>query len=258
MRPTPPQRLLAAVLAMLACAAVPGPARAARPMITDDARIIDPGSCQVETWFRFNRDSNEYWALPGCNPTGNLEITVGGAYLPADEPYTGRSTTLQIQGKTLFRTMETNGWGTGLAVGTVFRPDDVALQVPRYYAYVPTSFSFLDDRVVIHTNVGAARISRASDLPLAENVAGELVRANPGWSFTWGVGGEFAITSRAYLIAETFGDNHQKPYFQGGVRFWIVPNHVQIDATIGSQAGDWSGARWISVGLRLLSLPFLK
>ena len=31
-------------------------AHAARPMITDDARIVDAKSCQVETWSRFNRE----------------------------------------------------------------------------------------------------------------------------------------------------------------------------------------------------------
>jgi len=51
-------------------------ARAARPMITDDARIVDAGSCQVETWVTRNRNDTEYWALPGCNFTGNLEISI--------------------------------------------------------------------------------------------------------------------------------------------------------------------------------------
>ncbi|MEO8441651.1 MAG: hypothetical protein ABI547_04140, partial [Betaproteobacteria bacterium] len=43
-------------------------AHAARPMVVDDARLVDPGACQLETWRRFNRDSHETWALPGCNP----------------------------------------------------------------------------------------------------------------------------------------------------------------------------------------------
>jgi hypothetical protein len=252
-------RLLAATFALAVGAAVPGAAHAARPMITDDARIVDPGACQLETWFRFNRDSNEYWALPGCNPTGNLELTVGGAYLPADEPYTGRATTLQLQGKTLFRVMQPNGWGTGLVVGGVVRPEEAALQVPQFYAYLPTSFSFRDDRIVVHTNAGAARLSREPFEGVSVvNAAGQRVKPTPGWAFTWGVGVEAAVTDRAYLIAETFGDNRDRPYFQGGMRVWLVPNRVQVDATLGSQAGDWGSARWFSLGLRLISPPFLR
>lgn len=249
------RRLAAAGLLL----AVAGAGHAARPFITDDARIVDPGACQVETWFRFNRDSNEYWALPGCNPTGNLELTVGGAWLPADEPYAGRSSVLQVQGKTLFRTLQTNGWGTGLVVGGVIRPEDVALQVPQFYTYVPTSFSFRDDGVVVHTNLGAARLSReAFEGATVVNAAGQRVKPTPGWSLTWGVGGEFEVASNAYVIAETFGTNRDRPYFQGGMRVWLVPNRVQVDATVGSQAGDWGGARWFSLGLRLLSPPFLR
>ena len=249
------RRLAAAGLLL----AVAGAGHAARPFITDDARIVDPGACQVETWFRFNRDSNEYWALPGCNPTGNLELTVGGAYLPADEPYAGRSTLLQVQAKTLFRALTTNGWGVGLAAGGVIRPEDVALQVPQLYAYVPASFSLRDDRVVIHANLGAAKLSRAAfEDPYVVNAAGQRVKPTPGWSLTWGLGGEFEVARNAYVIAETFGTSRDQPFFQGGVRVWLVPNRVQVDATIGSQSGDWSGARWFSLGLRLLSPPFLR
>ena len=57
---------------------------------------------------------------------------------------------------------------------------------------------------------------------------------------------------------ETYGDNHHRHSYQGGVRVWIVPNRVQVDATVGTQAGDYGGSRWISIGMRLLSPPFLK
>jgi hypothetical protein len=55
-------------------------AHAARPMITDDARIVDTKSCQIESWVKKSHDSTEYWALPACNFTGNLELTFGGAW----------------------------------------------------------------------------------------------------------------------------------------------------------------------------------
>ena len=37
---------------------------AARPMMTDDARIVDPQSCQLESWVKTYQHHNEYWALP--------------------------------------------------------------------------------------------------------------------------------------------------------------------------------------------------
>jgi hypothetical protein len=44
----------------------------------------------------------------------------------------------------------------------------------------------------------------------------------------------------------------------GSVRVWVVPNRVQIDATIGTQGGDYGANRWLSIGMRLLTPPFLK
>ena len=32
-------------------------AHAARPLITDDARLVDAKACQVESWVRTNKDS---------------------------------------------------------------------------------------------------------------------------------------------------------------------------------------------------------
>ena len=53
-------------------------AHAARPMLTDDARIVDPKACQLESWVRDSKHTTEYWALPACNVGENTEITIGG------------------------------------------------------------------------------------------------------------------------------------------------------------------------------------
>ena len=116
-----PKVILRCSVIALACTLTPRPMHAARPMITDDARIVDVKSCQVESWQRRNQGSLEYWALPGCNFTGNLEITFGGART-SDAAGT-RATDVVLQGKTLFKTLETNGWGTGLAIGAVRHPN---------------------------------------------------------------------------------------------------------------------------------------
>ena len=213
---------------------------AARPMVTDDARLVDPKSCQVESWVRYNRDSEEYWALPGCNFTGNLELTLGGA-LGKDAAGT-RTTDVVFQGKTLFKPLASNGWGIGLTLGNVTHP---AIQTRSnllgdVYFNIPASFSFRDDRFVLHTNVGmlhdrAEKVSRA----------------------TWGLGSETRLGERSWLIAETYGQTQANPFYQFGVRYWVVPDRVQIDTTYGSRLGGNQDERWFSVGLRLLSPAFL-
>jgi hypothetical protein len=214
------------------------PAQAARPLNTDDARIVDANACQVESWVRRNEGSTEYWALPGCNFTGNLELTLGGA---RTSDATGSPLTrMVLQGKTILKPLEKNGWGLGLAAGTIRRSQS-GTGGSDVYAYVPASLSFADDRWVVHTNVGWLR-EQSTRRDLA----------------TWGVGLERELRPTTWLIAETFGQSRDKPQFQFGLRQWIVPGHVQVDATYGSHLGGGSSERWFSIGLRLLSLPFLE
>ncbi len=67
------------ILALFFSFCVINHAEAARPMLTDDARIVDPKSCQLESWVRDSKHVTEYWALPACNVSENLEVTIGGS-----------------------------------------------------------------------------------------------------------------------------------------------------------------------------------
>jgi hypothetical protein len=214
---------------------------AARPMITDDARITDSHACQVEAWSKSTRAGKEFWAFPACNPTGNLEFTLGANALPDGSG--GRAGDYVLQGKTLFRTLETNGYGWGFAAGTI-RHGDPAPGQGRHasnYFYLPASGSFLGDFVIVHLNLGAQ-----------DN------RDTRQRSMTYGVGSEINFTPRFALIAETFGDERTRQYYQAGIRFWVVPGRFQIDATRGAQSGDFGGSRWWTIGVRLISPPFFK
>lgn len=210
------------------------PAQAARPMITDDARLVDAKSCQVESWARKNTDSHEFWAIPSCNVTDNLEIALGGSQIRAADQVQWQDSV--VQAKTLFKTLSPNGWGVGLAAGVV---QHRAAGGHDSYAYVPASYSFFDDRFVAHTNVGWLRESASGQNHL-----------------TWGLGSETQLTARGYLVAETFGQNQGKPFLQLGWRYWVVPDRVQVDTTYGQRAGQ-SEARWLTIGLRLLSPAWL-
>ncbi len=213
------------------------PAWAARPFVTDDARLTTEGSCQLESWTRFYEGNRELWALPACNPSGNLEFTAGGGQAADYEQ--GLTTSDQVlQLKTLWRPLTTNGWGWGLAVGRVLHPEihPGPNQLGNTYAYIPLSLSLRDDRLVLHGNLGWLR-DHASDRDTT----------------TWGLGGEFyPLTPRLALIAETFGDERNPPWWQAGARWTLIPHLLQIDVTHGQQAGGRSDSRWLSFGLRLI------
>jgi len=219
----------------------PAPVHAARPMNTDDARVTDPFACQVETWTKSTRVGREFWAFPACNPTGNFEFTLGANSLP--DGTGGHVGDYVLQGKTLFKQLETNGYAWGLAAGVIRHGDPLAGQdrTSATYFYLPISASFASDRLIVHINVGAQDNRDTQTKPV-----------------TYGLGTEINFTPRFALIAETYGDENTRQFFQGGIRFWVVPGRFQIDATRGAQSGDYGGSKWWTVGVRLISPAFLK
>jgi len=220
-----PAARLALILALVAPCA-----QAARPYVTDDARITPTDGCQVETWVhshRRHRGGNEFWAVPACNPTGNLEISAGVNRLPGavDEPSTGNAL---VQAKTLLRTLDT-GIGTGFAAGMTARMSGGPSQAgsPSWltgtYAYNVTSVSFRDESFVLLTLAGIKR-----DRERGRTVA------------LWGLGSETLLMRHGQqeliLAAEVFGADQGRPGWQAGFRFWVVKEKVQIDAVMGAQA----------------------
>lgn len=227
---TAQKTLALAALAFL----LPFSVQAARPFVTDDARVTTAQSCQLETWVRTYPQSHEFWALPACNFTGNLEFTVGGGRARYDSAETVND--YVFQAKTLIRELKTNDWGIGLAVGKVMHPavNPGPNLLGNTYAYVPATVSLFDDRAFIHANLGWLRD-----------------RATQRDNATWGIGGEYWMTNRISVLAENFGDNRVKPYWQSGLRGFIVPDRVQVDATVGNQYGGTRDSRWFSIGLRI-------
>jgi hypothetical protein len=235
------QKLAAQSLTAL-CLLLAHPSYAARPFITDDARVVDAGACQLEAWRKFNRDGHESWAFPACNFTGNLEFTLGANQIDvADEDR--KTHDYYLQGKTLFKPLQPNGYGIGLVAGVVFRRDTIEEEktLHNLYSYIPVSFSFRDDLLVVHTNLGVLHD-----------------RSEHRGFLTYGVGGELEMTKKIYGIGEVYGNHDVSLSYQVGVRYWVVPNRWQFDVTYGEQRNneDFDG-RWFTVGLRLISPPFL-
>lgn len=220
---------------------LPERAFAGRPMITDDARILDPKACQLETWIRSGRDSTEYWMVPACNPLGPFEVGYGGARTHEDGAGTA-FTDNTIQVKTVVKPLETNGWGWGIAAGTdrhLHReagngwPGDMFLNVPA-------SLSFRDDGIVVHLNGGAVRRR-----DLHRDIG------------TWGLGSEIRLRDDLFFLPEAFGSDRGRPFYQVGVRYWIVKDQLEIDGTFGNRLVGDGAERWFTIGLHAQWPPFL-
>lgn len=201
------------VAALLALGSIP--AHAARPFFTDDARVVDQGHCQLETFYKEQRSysGSEFWFLPACNPFG-AEFTVAGNRIEGDR-------NVIAQAKFLLKPLPTNGVGYAMSVGT-FGGEPFFNTIG--------SASFLNDRVVLHGNLGSFRDGGG----------------------TWGVGLEALLAApRVYAILESFGQHRETPTYHYGIRFWVIPNRFQIDTTRGDQTGV-AARSFYTVGLRFI------
>lgn len=223
-------------LVLLAGLAAGGaPAHAARPFVTDDARIVDPGGCQIETFSKRQSRLNEreFWFLPACNPTGRVELTLGRIQVDGNTPGDNRANL--VQAKMLVKPLVTNGSGYAFSVGATRVTPFQAPHATNPYLNAIGSFSFADDRVVVHANLGA--------------VADRQLDMTRG---TWGLGAEVALNRRLYGIVEGYGQRADKPTRHIGLRVWIVPDRVQVDATVGRQNSGPPERAFRTVGLRIL------
>lgn len=209
-----------------ACLLATSSAHAGRPMTVDDAAIVDPGQCQLETYGQRAGKVNQYWITPACNAGGTWELAAGAAWGDDHQRY-GR-----LQAKTVFKPLDAGGWGVGLVLANQFQSGrglDGDLS-----ANVPVSFSLRDDNVLLHLNAGVLHAQATR-------------RANT----TWGVGGEFKLDARNSLTAETFGQQHAGARAQLGYAHALIPDQLQLDGSWSRRLARGAGENMITLGLVL-------
>jgi hypothetical protein len=212
--------------------------QAAQPLVTDDAAVVAPKTCQLEAWIHSTRDGREYWAQPACNFTGNLELSVGGAHARPDTG--GSSSIVQLQAKTVVFPRTNGAWSFGAVAGgardTAVPHGSSAFQT--YYAKALASWYPRRD-LQIDLNLGAANVYGSGTLTLA------------------GAAIQYALVTNVQLLAETFRDEPGRGKYQVGVRYIVIPNRFEAYASYGNRfngpPGQWSAI----AGIRVQTSPFL-
>jgi hypothetical protein len=213
-------------LTLAAALLLPAAARGARPLVTEDAAILLPGYCQVETWVQHYDRGNDYWASPHCNPLGGWELIAAAGRLGGTGDGRGQWV---FKAKTLLRPAGASRWSAGLVLADQLGAgDSLAGDVS---VNVPVSVALIERRLLVHANLGWLR------------------RHDGPNGVTWALAGEWNVTSRAGLTLETYGAGHDRSYLQLGARYDLVPTRVTIDVAIGNRAGFHSTQRYIAVGL---------
>jgi len=233
------KKILSATLATCALS-MTQQAHAAGAMNVDDAQLLGAHKCQLETWGRFNRGGTERWVMPSCNVTGNLELAAGGAWQrDAQGMYMSDA---QIQAKTVFKVLETNGYGIGLLAGANRQTSaDDRERSWNYFAKVPMTLSLRDDDILVHANLGLNHVG-----------------AEQSTRLTWGLGNETRLLERLSFIGEVFGESKGKPSYQAGVRTVLVPEKIELDLTAGNTFGRDTQGRYVVIGLRFISPEWFR
>jgi hypothetical protein len=252
MRSAGPLRAATALLAL--CAA---PAWGARPFVTDDARIVEPGGYQIESYVKDQRrqSETEFWFLPAHNFGGALdrmEWTLGGTVAHSDR--LSNSNQVVAQAKTLVKPLPENGLGLAITLGAArIKPGSAEdVPTPSGPVDVPGGLSSSKARVNPYVNL-IASLSVADGWFVFHGNAGMVRETQENFTqTTWGLAAEIFQLWRVYPIAEIYGLSGEKPSHQVGFRFWAIPNRWQIDGTYGWQAADPESRRWFTVGVRIL------
>lgn len=213
-------------------------AQAGRPMAADDAAILDPRQCQLETWAQHGKAQNEYWTAPACNFGGGWELAAG-AGRARNLAGGGQDTLSLLQAKTLLRAPQDDGWGVGLVLAGQWRAGassnrDLSLNLPL-------SVELAGDRAILHANLGWLRLR------------GQQEPASPRLQRSWALGLELAAGERAAFTAEAYGRQRAGSYMQLGARYSLIPGRADIDIAYGDRTGRRGAERYLAVGLTLVA-----
>lgn len=259
-----PAFAVVAVAAVLAISFAGSAALAVRPFVTDDARIIDYGQFEAETWLELGRSEGSWDPAPALNVMAGVSVTewleiIAGSGLGrgGDDEFTVVNPLIQPK---LLLIPAHEGGLPGLAFGAGFTFDaGRGTQHDRgrgaYYIAMST-LRLRDDWLMIHGNLGVR-----SD------------RARGGSTSTrayWGLGLDLAMWNPDFrFILESYAGDPLElgaPRAAGQLGFrWIKSDYVNFDMTFGMQPQNGSGGRrhasvegWGQLGIRLLLDVFTR
>ena len=230
--------LKAVIIAFIFSLAVVHQQAKAQQMIIDDAAVTTERSFQIETWY----GTEESWFQPGVAVTPWLEFAPG---LIFDSSNRFEAANWLLEFKAVPGDLEAEGYAYGLVAAPVFNFDG---EIEEFFSYVPVSKMLPDQATVVHINMGI------------EGTKNEFIEATNGspdseweWAFTTGIRGDFAISDRVTILSEIFTANFETPSFQGGFRFSIIPDLMEMDLTYGQ--GFRSGMDYPGFNVGIAFIP---
>lgn len=220
--------LLAGLLAGLTSAA-----HAGRPLITEDAGVLDARDCELELVGSRERagadlpTARSASAQLGCGIGRSTQVALLAGRAKADGE---RADVLALVGKTALRTLtDTQGgaviaWSVGgERSGGSFKHETTELKAV---------YTQPVDQWLLHANLGWAR--------------SESARQN---STLWSVAAERTGLGPFDAMAEVAGDDRDDPWLNAGLRWTAITDRLFVDASYGVQMNS-ARAKLATIGLK--------
>lgn len=211
--------LIGVLVAVVACL-LGNNAHAARPLVTDDATIVD--HCQVESWWQRENGEPAFWLLPACNIAG-VEWSLGAAKTGHSEP-----TQYAFSAKTELKPLEPNHYGLTVEVGHEFFAGS-SLAGDTHFNFALTK-SWFDAQLLIHVNAGRLLHPQAQD------------------NWTSSMAAQWQLVQSQWVFAELFREAAGRPYYQLGYFIEVQPNRLQLDVSYGNKFHEKGRESFVSAG----------
>lgn len=222
----------AVLVALLACDGV----QAARPLVTEDAGVLDRGACEFEgVGSRLSVDGQ-------TARSGLLQVACG---VGTQTQLSGAFATTRIEdehslqaaagGKTSLRDLTDEQVGVALA-----------------YTFIGTRPSGMGWRYDYTALLGVVSVPIRKDLLVHVNLGASRSRIDEETNAIWAVAAEFLQVGHPGLdlMVETFGNQRDPLWLNAGVRYAVVPERFIVNASFGIQGGS-SQAKLATIGFKL-------
>lgn len=229
--PTASFRYLPLLLALCA----PTASQAGRPLVTEDAGVLEPGSCELETYARRITEraapsSNGFSLQYGCGVGLRTQVAMATTMDRAD-------------GATV----------RGLVFGGKTSISDGGEADPSWTLAWGLAAEKLPGASLSHESTwlnGVLSMPLGKDLKLHANLGWTRAQSTHQSTTGWAVALERSTTSGVDVMGEAFAsDRDRAPWLQVGLRWAAVPEKVFIDGSWGFQTVS-SRPRMLTVGLK--------
>ena len=213
-----------------------GSAHAARPLVTEDAGVLDRGDCEFEgvgTRLSAGESTARSAQLQiACGVGIHTQFNAAIAATRIDGEQTAQA---GASGKTALRALTDEQIGVALA-----------------YAFIGTRPAGMGWRYDFTSLLGVVSVPVDKNLVLHANLGASRSRVDQETNAIWALAAEFLQVGGTAidLTLESFGNTRDPLWLSTGIRYTVVPERFSINASFGGQGGS-PQARLATLGFKL-------